>query len=549
MSLRLSRFFLVILVAFSTAGWAMGAPVEKWIYSPTNLQVDANVEKLQTLWTRAAKAGYTHVLLTDTKLAKLGDLGSMTKPYFRNLERIKTIAAELKLELVPAVFHVGYSNDTLWHDPNLIEAMPVKEVPLIVGADGAAHLAPNAAGPSLRGGDFSDLKKWSWVDPNVALEDGAAKITDPQGGNARISAKLKVEPFRQYHVSVRIKTQEFKGKPEIKPMGAGGVVLSWDDLQVKPTQDWTTHHAVFNSQNNTEVQLYFGVWGGKTGSLWWDDAAIEEVAFVNLVRRPGAPLQITREEGAALTEGSDFEKFADPRMGRDPWPGSYDVYHEPPVLKTKLPAGTKLRASYYHGVTIYQGQAMICPSEPKTMELLRDNARRVHAAFGAKGYMMSHDEIRVLNWCAACQKRHLTPGQILADNVQQCVAMLEEINPGGKIYVWSDMFDPNHNAVKGPYYLVNGDLRGSWEGLPKEVIVMPWYFSKRAESLGFFAGRGHQQVIAGYYDDKPERVADWLDAADKVPASVIGVMYTTWRNKYDDLEKFAGVIDAHAPAK
>jgi hypothetical protein len=173
----------------------------------------------------------------------------------------------------------------------------------------------------------------------------------------------------------------------------------------------------------------------------------------------------------------------------------------------------------------------------------------MHKTWNAKGYMMSHDEIRVLNWCAACQKRHLTPGQILADNVQQCVAMLEEINPGRKIYVWSDMFDPNHNAVKGPYYLVNGDLRGSWEGLPKEVIVMPWYFSKRAESLGFFAGRGHQQVIAGYYDDKPERVADWLDAADKVPASVIGVMYTTWRNKYDDLEKFAGVIDAHAPAK
>jgi hypothetical protein len=103
--------------------------------------------------------------------------------------------------------------------------------------------------------------------------------------------------------------------------------------------------------------------------------------------------------------------------------------------------------------------------------------------------------------------------------------------------------------VKGPYYLVNGDLRGSWEGLPKDVIVVPWYFGKRAESLAFFAGRGHRQIIAGYYDDKPERVKDWLDATRQVPDSVLGVMYTTWRNKYDDLEKFANVIDANAAKK
>ena len=36
------------------------------------------------------------------------------------------------------------------------------------------------------------------------------------------------------------------------------------------------------------------------------------------------------------------------------------------------------------------------------------------------------------------------------------------------IYVWNDMFDPFHNAVND-YYLVRGDLKGSWEGLPKDV--------------------------------------------------------------------------------
>ena len=54
------------------------------------------------------------------------------------------------------------------------------------------------------------------------------------------------------------------------------------------------------------------------------------------------------------------------------------------------------------------------------------------------------------------------------------------------------MFDPNHNAVKGPYYLVDGSLLGSWEGLDRDVVVVPWHYEKRAESLRFFAARGHR---------------------------------------------------------
>lgn len=34
---------------------------------------------------------------------------------------------------------------------------------------------------------------------------------------------------------------------------------------------------------------------------------------------------------------------------------------------------------------------------------------------------------------------------MLADNVRVCTQILREVNPGGDIYVWSNMFDPNHN--------------------------------------------------------------------------------------------------------
>jgi hypothetical protein len=171
----------------------------------------------------------------------------------------------------------------------------------------------------------------------------------------------------------------------------------------------------------------------------------------------------------------------------------------------------------------------------------------MHAAWGARGYMMSHDEIRVLNWCDACRRRHLDAGELLADNVRTCVKILREVNPGGRIYVWSDMFDPAHNAHSN-YYLVRGDLTGSWKGLDSDVTIVPWYYEKRAESLKFFAGKGHRQVIAGYYDQKPEQIRDWLEAAQPY-AGVEGAMYTTWRQDYKDLERFAEAVKSAAPAQ
>jgi hypothetical protein len=45
-------------------------------------------------------------------------------------------------------------------------------------------------------------------------------------------------------------------------------------------------------------------------------------------------------------------------------------------------------------------------------------------------------------------------------------------------------------------------------------------------------------MIAGYYDSAPEKIADLLRRAGN-NNGIEAVMYTTWENKYDDLEKFA----------
>ncbi|HTH47908.1 MAG TPA: hypothetical protein VMB21_10385, partial [Candidatus Limnocylindria bacterium] len=394
--------------------WFRTQAMERWFYVADNLLVDERVTRLDALIRRAAQAGYTHLLLADSKFSRLA---SLDEHYFRNAERVKRAAAETGIELVPAVFPVGYSNDLLWSDPNLAEGPPVKDAPFVVRG-GVARLESDAP-PRLKGGDMADLKRWDWKDDTVVAENGAARTTDPKGANARLSQQLKLVPFRQYHLTVRVKTDHFAGTPEVKVLDLLGHSLNYDYLKTEPTQDWRTHHVVFNSLSNSAVNLYLGAWGATTGSLWWDDATLEEVGLVNLVRRPGAPFIVTNEQGRELVEGADFEPVRDPLMGTNPYAGCYDIYHEPPVIRMKggLPDGTRLRVSYQHVASIYDGQVMMDIAEPKALELLRDQARRVHALFHAKGYMMSHDEIRVLGWSEAFRQRGLTPGRLLAENV------------------------------------------------------------------------------------------------------------------------------------
>lgn len=262
---------------------------------------------------------------------------------------------------------------------------------------------------------------------------------------------------------------------------------------------------------------------------------------MNLLRRPGCPLVITDGDGKPLVEGRDYAEFHDPALTSRGAVGHFDVYHEPPVLKllpgARVKDGARLNASFYHAVTIYDEQVPASLTEAKSFELVRDQLQRVEKLLKPRRYFLSHDEIRVANWSADEMRSNATAGKVLADNVRRCLELVHEINPQAKTAIWSDMFDPHHNAQKEPFYLVNGDLKGSWEGLSKDTLVINWNSGKPAESTQFFGDRGHSQVLAGYYDSDPAAIKVWLKASQG--NRVTGVMYTTWQSNFDDLEAFA----------
>lgn len=511
-------FALVLTSIFIPFAHAQDKP-DLWLYCPMNLLPDQNVDKLEQLWRRAAAAGYNHVLLADSKFNRLT---SMPKSYFHNCDRVKQIARELHIQIVPAEFDLGYSNDLLSNDPNLAEGLPVKDTPFVV-QHGQAHCEMD---PKV------ELKKPSFKDDVVHIEDGVATVKD-NSGNARFVYALKVPPFRCYHVSVEIKTDHYTAEPEIHPIG-GNRTLCWQTLHVAHTQDWKREDLVFDSLDNSKVNLYFGVWGNGKGTLQWRNWDIEEVGLLNVLRRDGAPCVVTTEDGKPVTEGRDYDRIEDPHMGTVPYAGEYQAWHAPPTIHTKLPDGTRLRVSWYFPPIVYDGEVAACISEPKTDQLLADQARQMRQLWGADGYMMSYDEFRCCNWDASCAQRKQTPGRMLAESVRRCTKLVEP----QQAYTWNDMFDPFHNAVEGPYYLVNGPWASSWEGLDPSVIILNWNHGKRDQSLKFFADRGNRQILCGFYDNDLSEWKQWLDSGKNVKG-IVGYMYTTWKRDYSKLEEFA----------
>ena len=520
----------------------------RWFYVQTNLAVVANVDSLISVMERAKKAGYNGMVITDSKFSFLNNV---QKSYFDNAERVRLKGEELGISITPGVADVGYSGGLLSHDVNLIEGQPVKKMPFVV-QKGA--LVPerfvNYSNSGLEEVNGDKLIGFSYQDGpgEISFSDTTTKHGGSRSirfeqykGNARVMHPLAVKPWQQYRVRFWLKTENIAPAGEFRcfAMGAGGKILSFMDTGAKQTQDWTEHTIIFNSQSFDKVTLYTGLWGGTAGKFWLDDISVQEAGFLNVLRRPGTPIKLEYENGQVLKEGELVDKVEDPRLGTTPWMGEYTFNHAFPSIKAKLPEGTRVFASFSHAIATEAGKTAICPSEPKTLEILKDNFMRVSALWKPKGLFLSHDEIRVAGQCPLCVNSGKTPGQLYAENVRQCVSLSRKRVPGGRTLVWSDMFDPYHNAIDD-YYLSNGTWKESWKGLTPDVTIMNWNSMKPAESLCFFAELGCHQILSGFYDSPVENIKPWLAAARGVKG-VDGVMYTTWVGDYSKLEAFAKV--------
>ena len=77
------------------------------------------------------------------------------------------------------------------------------------------------------------------------------------------------------------------------------------------------------------------------------------------------------------------------------------------------------------------------------------------------------------NRCRRCQARNVSPAELMGDCTARQYAIIRKVNPNAEIAAWADMFAPTDNA-RANYYCVKGDITGSWNFVPKDILMVVW---------------------------------------------------------------------------
>ena len=512
---------LLSLAIKATAVSQPAAPAKRWLYLSSNLLVDENVEKNAALLRRAKEAGYNGLLFTDFKLGFWWTREDMKDRYQKNALRFRGTVRDLGLELAVAVMPFGYANSWFLNDPNLAQGVPIRDCPMIV-ENGELHPVPTIA---LENGSFENHNGDKIA--NISSQDGAGSLTfadtevkhdgavslrmSPKEGepqNVRIFRKLKVKPWQHYRIRCWLKADALTADGVRAIVLAGEQSLQWQflsrdegngklkrfEVAKNVTFGWTEQLVDFNSLGNSEVNLVIGMWNGKSGNLWLDELSIESTPTLNLLRRDDLPFELKTADGKLLKEGVDVEPVKDEKAGRDPSAGEFSTRHAPPVIRlakdSALKNGDLVQLSGYHPHLVYNAQVNCSMLNPAIWKLANDEVEQATKLLDPDIIFLSHDEIRSVGWEPDEQKFE-NAGAVIAENMRRSQATASKASGGKPLMVWSDMFDPSHNARKN-FYLARGTVEGSWEGLEPSTGIMKWGIGNADKGLDFFSETGPQ---------------------------------------------------------
>ena len=510
------RLLTVAAICACACSMAVAQPAAKrvypkrWVYVSNPLETDQDVDAVRRIVEAAAAHG-----LNGMVLAGLDRIDRQGPDYFVHLKQVKEMCERLGIEIIPSGFGTGYGGALLEHDRNLAEALAVKGALFVAQGTHAVFQGESA--------------------PIVVASSGAAPVT-------RFAKLVTVIPRRNYRVTVRVRgtaiapaaTLEIRADTLDKRRNH-----CWFETAFASGSGWREFTTGFNSSSSEKLNFNIGIEDGLAGKVEIADLRIEEVGLLNVVRRAGTPLAVRGEKnGTVYEEGRDFAPVADPTL-------TFRFDHENPSIQltagSRIREGERLRVDYYHGVLIYKDQVPACMSEPKVFEIWSKQFPLIQKYLAPRTYLLSLDEERMGGTCETCRRRGMSMAAMLGDHATRLYDMIQVASPGADVFVWSDMFDPNHNARRD-YYLVDGDYSGSWQYLPKDMRIACWNYDTRDRSLAHFSKLGFKTLAAAYYDaDDLTNPKAWLESLDRTPGAV-GIMYTTWNNKYQLLPAFGDLV-------
>ena len=549
----------------------------RWIYIRPNLFMSGEAARVNAIITRAANVGFNGVVISTSILDRQWRTSAGPAWHDRMLA-VRQHAADSGMDFTLGVLRLGRS--MLTHDPALVAGYPIRNMPLQrIGNELVPLSTAKIENGSFENHIDNEFDGWRWQAlPGVrSFADSVETVSGrysirfeiAEGNHSAVWQTLDVVPFQQYRLKAWFKTENLTAdwlgiivqRPLADNNGISSRLLSYpsphgdgtersyeshlhgaDDL----TLGWTEETLSFNSQDETELDVAFGA-RGHGGKIWWDDIRIDVSPTLNVIRRAGLPLTIVGADGFVYTEGVDFHPISDPKLGTVIWPGNYGTHHTPPRIT--VPAGSRIGSgeevyfSGYHTILAQSGAPYASMTDAGVFNVIDTVISEAEAAFYPDGYLINYSEIRTGGWEPDQIANYSSSGEVLAASIAEAVNRVDTLTGYKPLHVWSDMFNPYQNAVEH-YYHINNTLEGSWLGLPMSLGIMNWTVSEQGQARGraalqFFEGRGHEQIIAAYYDENViENYRGWMAAADGL-RNVTGVLYTTWEDDYTDLELFA----------
>ena len=246
---------------------------------------------------------------------------------------LKKICEREHIELIPAIFSVGYGGGALGAQPQLGGGVVCSGCPIhrswgrsqvlsrkafavrqwwLRGVQGQCRLWASRFHDKPGEISFRDETVKHGGKASIRLENFQA---DPYG-HARVMQSIQVQPHRCYRVAFWVKTENLQPANAFRTaVLAGERDLAPREFHVPSTTDWRKVSFIFNSLNLDKVGIYAGLWGGKTGKVWIDDWTVEEIGPVNVLSRPGTPTRVENEDGKVVyEEGKDYAALRDPQL-------------------------------------------------------------------------------------------------------------------------------------------------------------------------------------------------------------------------------------------
>lgn len=379
-------WLMIVCILMTLSAATSAEPPEKWFYAYVDLHNDTHrdddavnfgTKEMIALMPRLKGAGYDVIVLSNYYLAAIHYLDgtdSEGETWRENLVRLKKAAARHDIEIIPEVMAVGSSGSLLLNNPHLAEGAPVRNCEYVVrkAADGTLQAEVRNTTNSVEKGEFEDdpqviADEFSLSPGHFAISrdtsagDGVSLLFDAAADDVFLKQQnITLKPQHQYSLSFQLKTEGLVSSDPAGPNLYSIVEVTDPDYGpkkihrirhpvAKSAGTWHTYVVSLNSFRYTTAEVAVGLESVTAGEVWIDNVSLREANGVNLLRRDELPLVVTRADGTALSEGTDFGRWINPETGLD---GAYlPTDNAGPITimaNSGLKDGDVLHVSYFH---------------------------------------------------------------------------------------------------------------------------------------------------------------------------------------------------------